>query len=574
MPVRSWFRVIVPAALAAAIPGLLPAAEFTPDSRVTEVVVYRQQALVTREARVTLPPGEHRVILAEIPAVADPNSLRVTGTGTGGMSITGVEVRQEFREPRLSPEYQALEKELEELTRQQSGLDDRQRAIGSLREFLASLKATAGQESSKDLLTRGFAVESWQKAFTFLSERLNGLAEEERGIAAKRKEIASRIEVVRQKLQQLASQGGIQRGRAEVLVSAPRGGEMTLRASYLAHSASWTPLYDARLDASGGKVEILWQANVAQNTGEDWKGVAVTLSTTRPAAGIDLPKLATVRLTPVVPVEMRTAAVQKGLREDSKEYIQGPPVLGRDYEDVLTLAPGVTDTAAVGGMPAAPEPAPVPMEEAGSARRDVSVTFELPGKLDIPSDNEPHKHRIASKEMDAALEYRAVPRLVPAVYLAAKVTLPGEIPLLPGRVQHFVGVDLVGSSWMGDRAGGEEFALSFGPDDRLKAERKLVHRKVDQKGKDDETDYRFLTTLENRLAKDAVIELKDRIPVSGDERITVTLDESGTSAGFTTDPNEPGILTWKVTVPKGAKKEVTLRYRVRAPRNLPIAGME
>ena len=127
---------------------------------------------------------------------------------------------------------------------------------------------------------------------------------------------------------------------------------------------------------------------------------------------------------------------------------------------------------------------------------------------------------------------------------------------------------------MVDRAAGEEFPLSFGPDDRLKAERKQVQRNVDHKGKDDETDDRYVTTLENHLAKDAAIELKDEIPISGDERITVTLDEEGTTSGFTTDPNEPGILTWKVTVPKAGKKEILLRYRVRSPRNLPIAGME
>ena len=144
-------------------------------------------------------------------------------------------------------------------------LYDRQKAIGTLREFLAGLKATAGQESSKDLLTRGFAVESWQKAFGFLSERLNGLAEEERGMAARRKELSEKIEVARQKLGQIVSQGGLQRWDATVLVAAPQGGELTLKATYLANNASWTPLYDARLDAASGKVEIAWQAQVAQN---------------------------------------------------------------------------------------------------------------------------------------------------------------------------------------------------------------------------------------------------------------------------------------------------------------------
>ena len=540
-----------------------PAAEFSPASRVTQVTVYRDGALVAREASLTLPAGDHRILLKEIPAVADPNSVRVTGSGTGGMSIGGVEVSQEFREPGLSPDYKALEKELQDLTTQLSALDDRQRSIESLREFLGSLKATAGQESSKDLLTRGFAVESWQKAFEFLSARLNGLSEEQRGMASKRKDLSDKIEVARRKLAQMASQEGIQRWVATILISSPHGGEATLKATYLTHSASWAPMYDARLDAATGKVEMVWQSQVTQSTGEDWKDVALTLSTTRPAAGIDLPKLATLQVRPMPPVS-------------SGGFIAGQPVL-RDYQDVLTVAPGVTENmAAKAAQAEAPGPPPTPMDlsQALAGRRNVAVTFDLPGKLDIPTDNQPHKHRIASKEMDGRIEYQSVPRLIPAVYLVAKVTLSGEIPLLPGPAQHFVGPDMVGASWMVDRAPGEEFPISFGPDDRLKAERKLVSWKVDHKGKDDETDYRFVTTLENRLGRDTIIELKDQIPVSGDERITVTLDSQDTTPGSTTDLNEPGILTWKVAVSKAAKMEVVLRYRVRAPRAMPLMGLQ
>ncbi len=559
------------------------AAEFTPDSKVTELTVYRDGALVTREAKVTLPAGDHRVVLQEIPSVADPNSVRVSGVGTGGMTIGGVEVTQDFRPANLTPDYKALEKELVDLMGQMSSLDDRQKSINSLREFLSSLKASAGAESSKDLLTRGFAVDSWQKAFQFLSDRLNELSSEERSLAPKRKELTEKIEIARQKLNQLASQGGIQRWTATVLMSAPRGGEMTLKAMYLAHSASWIPLYDARLDPASGKVEMVWQAQVTQNTGEDWKNVDVILSTTRPAAGIDLPKLTSISLVPI------QVQYQKAKGAGKQEFISGLPVQGTDYRDVLTLVPGATDASTGAGAnvygghqsevraaesPAAPSPAPLGTEAGGVARRDVAVTFALPGKLDIPSDAQPHKHRVASRDLEGKTEYRTIPRLNPVVFLVSKVTLSGDVPLLPGRVQHFVGPDLVGSSWMIDHAAGEEFPLSFGPDDRLKAERKSIWRKVEQKGRDDETDYKFLTTLENHLGRDASIELKDRIPVSGDERITVTLDEKDTAAGFTRDPNEPGILTWNITVPKGGKKEVFLHYRIRAPRGLPIAGME
>ena len=551
--------------LAIALPAFSVAAELKADSRVTAVTVYRQGTLVSREARLTLPPGEHRVVLSELPSVADPSSVRVSGSGAAGIEIRGVEVRQQFREPSLSPEYQKLQGELDDLASQQASLGDRKRATASLREFLLSLKAAAGQESSKDLLTRGFAVESWQKAFEFLSARLNGLAEEDRALEVKSKALTEKIEVVRQKLAQIASQSGIARFAATVLLFAPRGGDLTLTATYLAGNAAWAPFYDARLVPASGKVSLAWQAQVTQNTGEDWKDVSVTLATTRPSAGIDLPKLATVRLTPAI---VRVARMKGGfVGIESK-------VLGRNEKDVLKSAAreaGPEEMEA--GAPAAAS-APMEVPEAEAVRREVAVTFDLPGKLDVPSDGQPHKHLIATRQIDARVEHQAVPLLVPAVFLVARLTLPGDVPLLPGMVQHFVGMDLVGRSAMTDRAPGEEFSLSFGPDDRLKAERKQILRRVNQRGKDDEIDYHFVTTIENHLGRDTTVQMKDRIPVSGDERIVVTLNETETTAGFSTDPNEPGILTWTVPVPNGGKKEIALRYRVRSPRSMMIPGLD
>jgi len=226
------------------------------------------------------------------------------------------------------------------------------------------------------------------------------------------------------------------------------------------------------------------------------------------------------------------------------------------------------------GSPAQRHEAPATYAQSTPSRREVAVLFALPGRLDIPSDGQPHKHLIALRELAAKVEYRAVPAVVPAVYLLAKVTLPEEVPLLQGRIQHFVGPDLVGSSLMSERSPGEEVSLSFGPDDRLKTERKQVAKKVGRRGKDTEIVYRFVTTLENHLGRDGLIEIKDRLPVSPDERIEVTLDQDETTPGATFDEKEPGILTWRVPVVNGGRMTIALSYSVRSPRGLALTGLE
>jgi uncharacterized protein (TIGR02231 family) len=544
----------------ASFPPGAGAAETSPASRVARVTVYRQGALVVREARVSLPPGSHRILLKELPAVADPDSVRVGGRGAPGITLGGVELRREYRETTTTPEYRALQKEIDDLNRQVALLDDRRGTIGMLREFLAGLKANAPQEPARDLATRGFAVDSWQRAFDFLSTRLNALAEEDRGLEPKRRELAEKVAVAQGKLSQLASQGGIARFTAALQVDAPRGGDLTLTVSYLANNASWTPLYDAHLDPVGAKVALAWQAQITQSTGENWKDAAVTLSTNRPTVGLDLPTLPVMSLVPRAPVTTGT--------QFSKELLESLPVIGRNYQNVLKVAPGVSDEDKT------PTPVPVTVPVAAPSRQEVSLTFDLPGTLDIPSDGQPHKRLVASRDLDAAVEYQVVPEIAPTVYLVAKVTLPADLPLLPGRVQHFVAGDLVGASSMSARAPGEEVPLSFGPDDRFKVKRAQVRRRVDHKGKDDETDLLYVTTLENHLGRDAVVMVKERIPVSGDEKIVVSLDDNATTPGFSTDPNLPGILTWKVSVPRDGKKEIALNYRVRNPRDMAVSGLD
>ena len=54
--------------------------------------------------------------------------------------------------------------------------------------------------------------------------------------------------------------------------------------------ATWTPAYDARLRAERA-VELAYFGVVRNGTGEDWKEVALTLSTARPSLGGGAPEL-------------------------------------------------------------------------------------------------------------------------------------------------------------------------------------------------------------------------------------------------------------------------------------------
>ncbi|KAF8958010.1 hypothetical protein BDZ97DRAFT_1924037 [Flammula alnicola] len=78
---------------------------------------------------------------------------------------------------------------------------------------------------------------------------------------------------------------------------------------YVVLNADWTPSYDIRVDTQSKEknITIVYKAAIAQNTGESWDGVPLTLETATPTFGVSAPKLWPWNLTISTP--MPTVAI-------------------------------------------------------------------------------------------------------------------------------------------------------------------------------------------------------------------------------------------------------------------------
>ena len=91
--------------------------------------------------------------------------------------------------------------------------------------------------------------------------------------------------------------------------------------------------------------------------------------------------------------------------------------------------------------------------------RGTSVAFTVARLEKIKSDGRPHKTTIAIEKFKPETEYFATPKASSNAYLSAKVTNNTDKPLLPGKMNIFVGGDFVGASYTKFVAQNEEFQI-------------------------------------------------------------------------------------------------------------------
>ena len=88
--------------------------------------------------------------------------------------------------------------------------------------------------------------------------------------------------------------GGVTRTErdAVIVLDKTKPGAGTVRLNYLVSNATWRPLYKLRAGAKDkDPVQLEYLATLTQQSGEDWTGVAVTLSTAEPLLNAAPPDL-------------------------------------------------------------------------------------------------------------------------------------------------------------------------------------------------------------------------------------------------------------------------------------------
>ncbi|HMB47775.1 MAG TPA: mucoidy inhibitor MuiA family protein [Afifellaceae bacterium] len=535
------------------------ATEFRAPSKIDAVTVYPQGAEVTRVATVQIAAGDHTLLLDDLPGEVDPQSIRVEGETGEAVEIGSVDSRQVHvtGDAETASQRREIADRIEILRDEFTGLDQMTRNIDYQRTLIQDLarKPFITQNSSDNDLR----VDSAElgNLFDLVASRLQALDKRALDAGIRKRQINKQIGDLENQLSELAPQRRV-KSVVTVNLSSEAATSGTFRIKYRIHNAGWRPFYDARLSMPETGAEpalsLVRRAEIVQNTTESWDNVDLTLSTARPVGATAAPDLSAYALGfgryPTDPAPI--VGLQNMFSSDTGVAAEARAELDMLKDARLKKATQQQAQVEIAGFQA---------------------LYAIPGRVTVDNQGTAKKVQISADDIDARLSAHAVPLLDPNAYLTASFTVDGETPLLPGRVLLFRDNVYMGQGALPLLTPGEDHALGFGVDDRIKVKRTEVHRETSESGiisMDLVEERSWVIEVQNLHVRTMPVRILDRMPYATHEDINVNLLAGTTKPSERNVERKQGVLAWDYEMAEGDEQTIKFGYRVSSPKDKPL----
>lgn len=521
---------------------------------VTAVTLYPSGASVTRTVTFTAPAGTHDVVVPDLPFAMNAEGLRVTAPD--GVVIGGVTLA-EARPPATGgvkpppvlaaeAEVQRLEAVLRDKRREVAGIRAHAEAAQARVAFLQSLAKTQGE---RDLTAAGIPDLKALAAMIddeVLASRQTVLAVEEQATAA---EIALQPDVealdrAKVGLEALVAPYDYTPNVLTVTVQTAVEGEVVLTIDGFVEVAGWKPLYDMRLSRKPDALTVTRGVLVLQETGEDWRGVPLTLSTAGPTYQTEPSRVGTSR---------RYIESEEEIARERKEAAEALANSDGSSEPTMETAVVAAKTSAEFGF-------------------DVSTlgqvfTFRFGAPVTIRSGADALRLDMDVVSPSVEVFAAASPLSDETAFLVADLTNTTGQPLLPGNAMLYADGALVGATELDTVPPGGHTSVGFGPIPGLRLTRIVPGKTEGAEGvftsanRQEET---AIITVENLTDEAWPVRVTDRIPYSEQDDLAVTYGAAPPATEVSPE-GKRGVLVWTFDLAPGAKQEIRLDTRLDWP---------
>lgn len=526
----------------ALFPTCLIAEDIPLRSDVSAVTMYPQGATITREIPFDAPAGQHDLILTDLPRNTPLDSVRVSVEGATLGSLT---VRHDFVPPRSADDNAAIkvaeaevERFEEELRQGLAGVERiklEHQAAEARVTFLRQLGDGEGVAEMNVSALRDLVGMIGEETLAAQQAALDARL---RADAAKRglKDLQEELEQARQALKALVPEVE-ERAMLAVSVAGAEPMQGALTVTYNIHDAQWRPVYDVKLDRAAGRLDLVRGAFIAQYTGENWRDVALTLSTVRPSE-----QTAPGQVWPW----LRRIEDPAQIRQKQLERVQSGASLSMADEAMAE---------------------PMVAEEADATFDGLAVTYSYPSPVSVASNADNVRISLGELSTTAKTVAQAVPLSDQSAFLMAEITNDmGEL-ILPGTAMYYLDGRFIGQQHLDLMPAGVEAELAFGPIDGLRLTRTVLDRNEGDRGlisKSNEMTEAVEIKVENLTGEEWPLRVLDRVPYSEQEDLEITWRAQPQPSAEDID-GKRGILSWEFDLGAGDSQVITLDHAMEWP---------
>ena len=521
-------------------------------SKIKDVTLYSNQALVTREADMEVRQGfnEIQISLDAFRIDSDSVTARVFGEGeilsVQYKELPVVDAPQDF--------INNLAKKIEALQISRQGVMDKKRILQNKATFLGAFLEFSQTQIPKEIQTRLPAVEDLENTLAFLDTGFGEIYAGLQSLDIEHKKLDAEIKALEEELQARKSAA---KGNAKVIAiqfNAAKSQHIRVETQYLVQHAGWSPLYKVSVSSGLDAIDMTMFAKIIQKSGENWRSASLSVSNVIPLRGVRLPSLSSWILDiprPLARVAGRSGAVaQKSV----------PGAMMADKATEVEKGP----------------------EEAAFAETEVrrlSLSFEyiLPQPVDIESRDTETVLPLFTKNLQGTVSHFTIPQKSLRTYLVARISADSE--LLPGPLNVYFGGRYVGKTLLAEKRAGEGFDLALGADREVTVKREKIRDKVKETaffGKVERDtvvrEVAYKMTVENLKSVSATVKVLDNMPVSRTDRIEVKDIVITPEPAVKNFNDREGVMLWNLDLAPSEKREINIAFVVSYPKELLLPG--
>lgn len=250
---------------------------------IQEATLFIQGAQVFESGKASIPSGSSTLLISNLSPFVDEKSIQVKGDGN--FTIVSVNYRKNFlNEIKRTKQQDSLQHRFDEL---KNAIEKDKARLEVLKEKSNVLAENRRASTNTTAVT----ITSLKQLLEFYDSETSRIKEEEIRTNMSIAEKKGNQNKLEKEIADVKGKRSLPSGEIEMRVESDKALETTLTLTYFVSQAGWFPKYDIRVSDISSPLELVYKADVYQNTGIDWNNIKLKLSNGNPSQNSSLPEL-------------------------------------------------------------------------------------------------------------------------------------------------------------------------------------------------------------------------------------------------------------------------------------------